>query len=233
MKFDAFLPVAAPAPAGLVIGIHLYKEVIAALGVIPADYFGWVSLVVGVFAALGCVGMIGVEMTAYKQAGIALAEKQQGAAIIAAVAGVVCSLLIIWAIWTSDSARPLVVSVIISIAGYVALSARDFLARRRGVAQTVTIADDKDKNHELEMEKQKTNQARAAARAAQAGSVRAVRDVTRTDEQPREQTNSRALPTEKIAEIHAYQKEHPNAPVREVSAACGVSVGSVSKYGAK
>ena len=229
MKLDAMLPIAAPAPAGLIIGIHLYKETLSQVGQVPSEWGWFVSSMAFIFAAAGCVGMIGAEITAYKQAGIALAENQKGAAVIAVLAGFVCSAFVIWAVWTGDSARAVVGSVIVSIMGYVALASRDFLARRRGVMQNTETSADKDKAFTLAMEKQKTAQEQAAARKAKAESVQAapVQAVHAN------KTVNKAFTPEKIAEIREYQAAHPNDGVREVAAACGVSVGSVVKYGIK
>jgi hypothetical protein len=168
MKLDALLPMAAPAPAGLIIGVQLYKSTIDTIGGISPEWSTPVHVFAGLFAAAGCVGMIGAEITAYKQAGIALAENQKGAALISVLAGIVCSALVIWAVWTGDSARAVVGSVIISIMGYIALASRDFLARRRGVAQGAEVSADKDKAFALAMTKEQTKQAAAAARLAKA-----------------------------------------------------------------
>ena len=234
MKIDTLLPIAAPAPAGLIIGVQLFKATINTVGVVSAEWMPFVYGASGLFAAIGCAGMIGAEIVAYKQAGVAFAEKQTGAALISLVAGVVCSVLVIWAVSTGNKPQAVIASVVVSIAGYIALAARDFLARRRGVVATVTADKNSDNQFTLDLEKEKTKQAAAAARYAKASAaapVRVVRDETRTDEQQPERVNPRALSAEKQAEIRAYQIAHPTATVRDVSAACRVSVGSVDKYG--
>lgn len=232
MKIDALLPMAAPAPAGFIVGVQLYKSTLDAIGTISPEWSTPIHTAAAIFAIGGCVGMIGVEMVAYKQAGLAFAEKQAGAAVVALTAGVICSALVVWAVSTGNKPQAVIASVIVSIAGYIALAARDFLARRRGVAAALTADANAANQFALDLEKEKTKQAAAAARYAKASAapVRDVRDSTRTDEQE-EKVNSRALGVEKIAEIRAYQIANPTKTVREVATACGVSLGSVSKYG--
>lgn len=225
MKLETLLPIAAPTPAGLVIAIRLYQEILAAVG--THDIVWQVIATIG--AGVGCIGMIGAEMYAYKQAGLALAERQVGAAIAALVAALVCSSLIVWSIGTGDNTRPLISAVIVAIAAYVVLALRDFLARKKSIKQDQYARVDEQNKQVLALEKQKTNQANAAARLAkvQGGQVLAVQAI----HEQRERVNSRAFPPEKISEIRAYRQANPNAPVRQVAAACGVSVGSAAKYG--
>ena len=224
MKFETFLPIFAPAPAGMVIAIRLYQEILSAVGTHDQPW----PFLAGLCAIVGMIGMIGAEMYAYKQAGIAIAERQMAAAVVALLAAVVCSLLIIWAIGTGANTRPLIIAVIIAIAAYVVLAVKDYRVRKNAVRQDAIARVDTQNEQVLQLERQKTNQANAAVRLAKAGSapVQAVRDV-------REQTNSRSLALEKVEEIRAYQTANPTKTVRDVSAACGVSVGSVQKYGVK
>jgi len=175
MKFETLLPIFAPAPAGLVIAIRLYQEILAAVGVNDVFWQG----IAAVGATVGMVGMIGAEMYAYKQAGIAIAERQVGAAVVAFVAAVVCSTLIIWAIGTGANTRPLIVAVIIAIAAYVVLAVRDFMARKKAIKQDQAARVDAQNGQVLELEKQKTKQANAAARLAKAqGGAAVVRPVS-------------------------------------------------------
>lgn len=223
MKIDTLLPIFAPAPAGLVIAIRLNQEILVAVGIVTPAW----QLIAGTVALIGCVGMIGAEMFAYKQAGLAIAERQAWAAIGAFVAALMCSGLVIWAIGTSENTRPLISSVVIAIMAYIILALRDFRNRKREIRQDSYDRVDKQKQDEITLEKLRNNRANAAVRLAKAGQPAPVQAV-----RVNSNVNSAFTP-QKIAEIREYQANNPTAGVRQVAAACGVSVGSVAKYGVK
>lgn len=222
MKLETFLPIAAPAPAGLIIGIRLYNATMNNIGAVPSEYFGPVTSLVGIVAALGCVGMIGAEITAYKQAGIALAENQKKAAGIALLAGVVCSALVVWAV-SGPKSEAVISAVVISIMGYIALASRDFLARRRGVVAQATDATDKGNAFVLALEQEKTKQKRAEARAAKVPNAPNVLPNTPN----KKQTFDLVL----LNKVRTFLQSDPSASVRDVCAACGIkSTSTASAY---
>lgn len=253
--FENLLPFLAPTPAGMVVGIRMYQEIIAAIG--PEALASWPewSFIAAFGAVAGCVAMVGAEMTAYKYAGIGLADGDKIAAVVSVVAGLICSGLFIFAVATSDNARPLVSAVIVGIALFVAQATRDYLARRKANAarqtgqEVATQAAQTDNQVKLLEAKAAADKAAAESQArileAQAKLANAEKNKTRAQavrdglvpvravrrEQNEHEQNSRSLGADKIAAIRAYQTANPGATVRQVAEAVGVSVGSVAKYG--
>lgn len=222
LKIENLLPIFAPMPPAVVIGAQLYAEVINATSA------AWWPIA-GLAATLGTVGTIGAEMYSYKMALRALAEREKGAFIAAIIGAFITSGLIIWAVWRSDSSRPLVVAVAVAIVAYMISGLQDYLTAKNKRRQSTADNTLAQLAAQAELEKQRAKIASAQARQAKAehsNSFVRANTNTRTVEQ-----NSRALGADKIAEIREYQKANPDKTVREAAAACGVSVGSVAKYG--
>lgn len=185
MNIEKYLPIAAPAPAGVVIAAQMYAEVYKALGAptVPVvifspsgAVFGAVLFLAFVGAALGCIAMIGGEMLTYKYALIALADGEKKAALLMGALALVCTGLVIWSVYRSDDSRPLISAVAVSVILYVASATRDYLLRRKQNKAQINHAVLADKSHELNIEKERTKQVAAAARLAKAqgGGVQSV-----------------------------------------------------------
>ncbi len=184
MKFENVLPVIAPAPPAVVIGIRLYDEIIKASS---PDWW----IIASLAACLGMVGIIGAEMYSYKQAAIAFAEGERKPAILAFIGGLICSILVIFAIYTSENSRPLVTAVVVAIVAYIIKAISDYIAttrkkRAQEYAQSVQIknqdneADLRRRELDLQIERERRLQALADARRAKAetGQFRKVSDVS-------------------------------------------------------
>jgi hypothetical protein len=228
LKLESLIPVAAPAPVGVVMGVRLYHEIITAIG---ADVSPIWEYVAGFFAVVGCVAVIGAEMNAYKYAGKALAEKEPGAAGVSILIGLALSVAIGFAIWSSADSRPLVVALLAAIGAYAVDGVRNYVIRKgeKKAESQATQAD--GMAYSLRMKELETKQALANARTAKAqasaNTAHAVRDV-RSNYEQREQ-DARALSPDKIAEIRAAWQV-PGSTVRSVAASCGVGSTSAAKY---
>lgn len=223
-----FLTIAAPTPAAVVIAIRLYQQVIDASS---PDWW-----VVATFAAvIGCVGTVGIEITTYEMAGKAFAQREFKAASLAVILALICSALVVYAVWSGDNSRSLVTVIVVGIVGYIAKAIYDYLIGRQKAnaqahAQAVQIQSSQANNQvallkaQAELEHEKTLQARAEARKAKAerGAVRPVRQRTKPN---------RELDAERLALFVASYKEHPEWTIRQHGAACGVaSSDTASRY---
>lgn len=227
MKIESILPVIAPAPPAVVVGMQLYQEVLA---VSPANWWPLAA-----FAAfLGAVGTIGAEMMAYKMALRALGDGQRGAFWVGLAGALVTSGLIVWVVWRSDDSRPLVAGVLVAVVAYMVSGLGDYLTARREQAQVQADGALALLQAQADVERERAKTARAQARAARfANGVRGVREQGRPVHEQGESVREpgrRGMPAEKIAEIRAYWDAHPQATVREVAGACQVSVGSAAKF---
>jgi hypothetical protein len=213
MNIEKYIPILAPMPPAVVIGLQLYDEVMAAAN--HPDWW-WLATVAAFF---GVVGTIGAEMIAYKYALQAWAEREKFAAFIAMMLGLFVSALIIWAVWRTDDSRPLVVAVLVAIAAYVVSAIRQYVEAKRARREEQT-----DRQVQLLNEQRKLTNAQA--RLAKAGHVvaPAVRAVREQDEH---QTNR--LNAELLARVRAYLEQHPGASIRETGAACGIKSSSTAK----
>lgn len=220
MKFENLLPVFAPTPAGLVIAIRLYQEILVAVGFEN----GYWQIIAGIGALVGCIGMIGTEMYAYKQAGLAIADGKVGAALAAFAMAVICSGFVIWAIGTSSNTRPLVSAVIVAIAAYVVLAIKGFVQRKVEIVEGVKTDEQAQRDYDFKMEKQKTSQAQAAARAAKASALSTGRvstvQIKKVDK----------LDSRKAQKVKAAWASNPEASDREIARLCEVSPMTAGKY---
>jgi hypothetical protein len=242
VSVEALLPFAAPAPAGVVIAAQMYGEVYKALGspVTTPELWtlanGLFLFVVGlavVGAVFGFVGMVGGEMLTYKYAFASLADGERWAAMLMFVLGIFCTGLVIWSVARTDDSRPLVGAVLVSVVLYIAAAVREYLLRKRDKRRETQAVVSADRAHELAMEQQRTRQLQADARREKAKASTFERSPTENEhnERPPKQGGRQSLAIEKVEEIREYQRSNPNKSVRDVAAACGVSVGSVAKYG--
>jgi hypothetical protein len=212
MNIEKYIPIFAPMPPAVVIGLQLYDEVMVAAHD-PAWW--WLA---SIAAALGVVGTIGAEMIAYKYALQAWAEREKGAAAVALVLGFVVSGLIIWAVWRTDDSRPLVVAVLVAIVAYVISAIRQYIDAKRARREEQTDRQLKI----LDEQRKLTNaQARLAKAGAGAPAVRGVREQV-------EQHQNRLDP-ELLATVRAYLKDHPTASIRVTGEACGIKSSSTAK----
>lgn len=124
MNFERYIPVLAPMPPAVVIGMQLYKEVFA----VSDPWFWWLAVIA---AVLGTVGTIGAEMYAYRNALKAWGEGEKGAAVIAFLLALVVSGLIVWAVWRTDDSRPLVAAVMVAIVAYVINGIDEYMRTKR------------------------------------------------------------------------------------------------------
>jgi len=235
MNFEKFLPIAAPAPAGVVIAAQMYTEVYRALGspALPAAPLSFsalpfvlVSGLALIGAVLGCVAMIGGEMLTYKYALTALADGEKKAAVLMGILAVLCTGLVIWTIYRSDDSRPLISAVAVSVVLYIMSATRDYLLRlKKNKAQGIFAAQ-ANKSHELSMEKERTKQAAAAARLAKAENVHPVSSVST-------EQNEQALDEKTLESARAFFSANPKASARAWLKSDGCPVKSpetASKY---
>jgi hypothetical protein len=209
MKFENILPIIAPAPPAVVIGIRLYEEIIHASSL---DWWPVASLA----AFLGMVGIIGAEMYSYKQAAIAFAEGERNPAILAFLGGLLCSGLVIYAIYTSENSKPLVTAVIVAIVGYVVKAITDYIATMRAKrakeyaqsCQTKSMDNDADirkREIDLQIAREERLRALADARSAKTASGGQSANVRRTATGQRT-----ALDPVKLRDTVAYLKQRPD-----------------------
>jgi hypothetical protein len=205
MKFENILPIIAPAPPAVVIGIRLYEEIIHASSL---DWWPVASLA----AFLGMVGIIGAEMYSYKQAAIAFAEGERNPAILAFLGGLLCSGLVIYAIYTSENSKPLVTAVIVAIVGYVVKAITDYIAtmrtkRAKEYAQRSmdNDADIRKREIDLQIAREERLRALADARSAKTASGGHPANVRRTATGQRT-----ALDPVKLRDTVAYLKQRPD-----------------------
>lgn len=219
MNIEKYIPILAPFPPAVVIGLQLYDEVMVA----AADPFWWWLAALAAF--VGTIGTIGAEMLAYKQALKALAERELLPFLLSALGALAVSGLIVWAVWRSDDSRPLVVAVLVAIVGYLVSAVNDYLIAKKERREKANENQARSMDYNLKIEQERTKQARAAAR-----SVRPVRVEGEQDEQDERKPNSRLNP-ERLSAVSAYLSEHSGASVREVMQACHISSSDVaSRY---
>jgi hypothetical protein len=159
MKFENLIPIFAPAPPAVIIGLQLYDEVIKAA---HAEWW-WLA---GIAAILGMVGTIGAEMLSYKEALRALAEREIGAALTALAGGVITSGLIIWTIWRTDDSRPLVMAVVVAIVAYLIAGVRTYTDGKRSRRQGAQDNSIRQIEAQTALEKERAKIAAAEARRA-------------------------------------------------------------------
>lgn len=214
------MPIFAPAPPAIVLGLQLYDEVIRASG---PDWWILASLA----AIMGTVGTIGVEMISYKNALKAWAEREFGAMIVAILGAIVASALIIWVIWRSEDSRPLVAAIAIAIVGYLSMAVRDYMDKKKALRREQDSRTWTEKDKEIALAREERLKASAEARRAKAESAGdPVRSVQRT--------NRTKLDNEKLKATVQYLKENPGATVRELgSAGLGYSKSQAAVYRAE
>jgi len=196
-----------------------------------ADYIaGAVWVFIAFCAALaGCVAMIGGEMYAYKQAALALSEREWGAATLSFVLALVCTGLVVYAVYTGESMKPLISAVAVSVIVYMVMAVRDYRFSRntfRAKQHTQTVLNvaaarddlEKERAYNLELERQKTAQVRAQARSGAFASNGTPNTAHRAEKDP--------VLLERVRE---YLAEHPNASIREIMGACGFRSTSTAK----
>jgi hypothetical protein len=215
MKFENLIPIFAPMPPAVVIGLQLYDEVMVAAHD-PA--WAWLATVA---AVLGTVGTIGAEMFAYKYALQAWAEREKGAAALAFVLALIVSSLIVWAVWSTPDSRPLVVAVLVAIVAYVIKAIRDYIEAKRNRRE-----EQADRQIRVMDEQRKLTNAQARLAKAEQGVPAAVRPVR---EQPR--TAQNRLDPVLLARVGDYLKAHPGAGPRELQRELGIkSSSTAAKY---
>jgi hypothetical protein len=229
MKFENLLPFFAPAPAGVVIGIRLYAEIMTAIGGTPSIIW---QIIAFAAAFVGCMAMILAEMYSYKQAALALAEQEIGAAVLAFVLSLVCSGLIVYAVYTSEDSRPLISAVAIAIIAYAVTAIKDFRARKnqkkaqvyaQSVAETSKETQNEAAQREYELKMAEIELAKERARA------RALKNATANEQiQPfSERSVNKETPkeyhydAEKLAQATRYMAEHRDASGNELARAFG------------
>jgi len=173
MKPENLLPIAAPAPPAVIMGIMLYNEIIGASS--PA----WWAIA-GIASLLGVVGMIGVEMYSYKQTMIAFARRETPAMIAALLGALLTSGLIIAAIYRSENSRPLVASVLIAIVGYIALSVRDYMATRQQAQNEHVAEANRETDNQIRLLDAQRRLTNAEARRGKVSSGRPVLSTGQT-----------------------------------------------------
>jgi hypothetical protein len=215
MSIEKYIPIFAPMPPAVVIGLQLYDEVMHAAHD-PAWW--WLA---SIAAAFGVVGTIGAEMFAYKYALQAWAEREKGAALVAAALGLVVSGLIIWTVWRTDDSRPLVVAVLVAIAAYIVSAIKDFVEAKRANREEQT-----DRQVRLMDEQRKLTNAQA--RLAKAGGN--VQSLSTGQNGQNGQTAKITEKTEKVKRIEQYWKANPTASLRDCAAACECSPETARKW---
>jgi MFS family permease len=214
MKIENWIPIFAPAPPAVVIGLQLYNEVVKAA---HADWW-WLA---GIAAILGVVGTIGAEMLSYKEALRALAEREIGAAITALIGGIVTSGLIIWAIWRTDDSRPLVVAVVVAIVAYLIAGVRTYTDDKKSRRQGVQDNNIRQMEAQAALEKERAKIAAAQARRAKFENSGGVQLSTGQNGQTGQQATKKE--SDKVIRIKAYWKANPTATLRDCAAACECS----------
>jgi hypothetical protein len=239
-------PVLVPlAPATVaVIGMAKGLAELSGFGYIPAIVSG---------AGMEMVGMLAAHLLTN-----AIISRQLGRGFVSAVLLLTYALFAVWAISHTQNAEMFSAFVGLSVVGYLAgalwrYNANEQAAREKAIRQAAVdraaAHDEADHSGALALAE---TQRQIMLIEAQAGAAKLLADaetrrqnsvnrgakiaapVRTNDTNTRTATrtvNPRALPAAKQAEIRDYQKAHPDATVREVSAACRVSVGSVDKYG--
>jgi hypothetical protein len=208
MNIERLMPIFAPAPPAIVLGLQLYNEIIRASG-----QEWW--LLATFAAVLGTVGTIGVEMLSYKNALKAWAEREIGAMIVALVAALVASTLIVWVIWRSEDSRPLVAAIAIAIAGYLSMAVRDYMDKKKALRDESSEKKNAAKDLEIKLAHELRLKASAEARRAKSEasgvSGQPVRSVQRTTGQ--------GLDKDKLEATINYLRAHPGATVRDLGGA--------------
>lgn len=222
MKIENLFPIFAPMPPAVVIGAHLYKEVIAATS---AEWW----IVASAAALFGTIGTIGAEMYSYKMALRALAEREKGAFFVALFGALVTSGLITWAVWRSDDSRPLVVAVAVAIVAYMISGLQDYLTTKNKRRQATTDNTLAQLAAQAELEKQRAKIASAQARQAkaEAGQVstgqRKVSTVSTMD-------TRQALKPEVLQAVKAHIEANQGCSDRDIAKAVKISPTTAGKY---
>jgi hypothetical protein len=213
MKLENLIPIFAPMPPAVVIGLQLYDEVMVAAHD-PA--WAWLATIA---AVLGTVGTIGAEMFAYKYALQAWAEREKGAAAMAFGLALIVSALIVWAVWSSPDSRPLVVAVLVAIVAYIISAIRDYITAKRARRE-------EQSDRQLAMLDEQRKLTNAQARLAKAnGGVQSVHFSTGQNGQQAIKEES-----DKVRRVKAYWKGNPDASLRDCAAACECSPETARKW---
>jgi len=161
-------PYMAGSPPALVMGISLYKAIMASVGV------EWQALA-GLVGLMGVIGMLTVEKSIYESLARAFAEKQWGALKVAAAGALIVTGMFIYTVYSGNDTRPLISTSIATLVGWCALILKKYLdtvqekQTEQLTAETVrTDNQAKILKLEADIERQKANTARAEARKAKA-----------------------------------------------------------------
>ena len=212
MKFENWIPIFAPMPPAVVIGLQLYDEVMRAA---HSPEWWWLA---SIAAVLGVVGTIGAEMLSYKYALQAWAERERGAAALAFGLALIVSGLIIWAVWRTDDSRPLVVAVLVAIVAYVVSAIRQYIDTKRARREENT-------DRQLKVMDEQRKLVNAQARLAKAGG----HPVQMSNGQ-NGQTGQITQESEKVKRVKEYWKANPKASLRDCAKACECSPETARKW---
>lgn len=228
MKLESLIPIAAPAPVGVVMGVKLYTEIINALGGNVTPIWQYIA---GFFAIIGCVAVIGAEMSAYKYAGKALADKEPGAAGVSILIGLALSFAIGLAIWSSADSRPLIVALLAAIGAYAVDAVRNYVTRKAEKRNESQATQAQGMDYALRMKELETQQAKANARAARAQAIASTANTVRPVRQ-RTDEQEKKLDAARLAAVRAYiadkVSKNEKYTIREVAQACGIPSSSTA-----
>jgi hypothetical protein len=219
MKLTWFVvaPYAAGSPPALVMYFFLYQSILSASG----DNSFWP--LAAIIALIGVVAMVGTEAYTYQTAARAFAEGEIRAFIIALAGALLCSGVVVYAVYNGVNTRALIASVIFSIVLYIALANNTYLDTVKKNRLILVTEGTHEKELDIELEKQRASKARADARSAKMGGVQ--RQTNGVQPQGRYTVDN-----EKVKRIQEYWDTHPNASTRDAAKYCGCSPSTAGKY---
>ena len=152
MDLSKLAPYAAGSPPAVALAFELYAAVEGVTGA------GWELLAAGV-ALLGVVGMMTAEIVSYRKALEALALREVGAFLFSLAAALVCSALVVFAIYSGADAKSLLSAIVVAVLFYATLGVDAYLKERRA-----------ERARALEESKARVAEKRAEARKLEAES---------------------------------------------------------------
>ena len=208
MDFAKLSPYLAGSPPAVVLAFALYNSVIGVAG--P----GWEYLA-GAVALSGVVGMLTAEIISYRKALEALALREWGAFVFAILAALICSGLVVFAIYSGADARSLLSSVVIAVIFYAVMGVDAYLGERRS-----------ERERELRELKARTSSTRAEARLLEAGQRAATVQQAGRVSSP----SSGQLDEGRLRQVYGLLAAEPSLSAREVARRMGISPTTASAY---
>lgn len=206
MNLLKLAPYAAGSPPAVVLGFSLYNSVLSVAG--PG--FEWLAAIISV---VGVIGMMTAEIYTYRQAARAIAVGEVQAFLLMLGGALVCSGLIVFAVYNGANSKSLISSVVVAVILYAAFAVDAFLKEREA-----------DRDRKLKYIKAQSSLERAKARQ-----VEAVRPKTEQAEQKHERYER--LNHERLTIVRNYMRSNKNATVRQVCEHCKISsTDTASRY---